>query len=577
MLMGCALAVLPFGAAQAAFSSFIPLNWGGSISYNYGYVSAATESERMQLLGTVNAGGYVWQPWFATTSAALSLGLTNTETTTSSADSNTVAGTFSFGVFPFSRFPFSLNYSRSDSRTASFSDLTQLSGSVYHQLSRLSLRQMYTSRGGSLSTLWYYRSDFSGVQTSSLTETYGLIYQTHSAPNTVTLTANYSASESSESDARPESLVLALNHVYTPHPETGVTNLLTYLLTDADTGASEASVAQGSSSFYWRPEHRALSVSGGVRASKSESSRGLGRRSLDTNIGVNYRITRRANMRAGLTVGTAESGNSRSLTSSQSLGISYSSHRYPLGAGFDWVWTTSGTAGNSMSRTDSSETVETTVERKKTTSIRSLGGGLTHSIVGQWAPGRATSLNMGFSQGLSASKSSTVEEVSRTFNNNFNMSSSYRGRRGATYGSFQVSDSRSMGDREAVFQRAAVNLSQDLSLSRLSTITANAAFDVNRQESQLVSGSTETGYRRYANFNLNYRNQRPFGVYNLRFRSRFTASKEIGNDIPSQRLDWDNRFQYSLGLLSMAASFRMMQNGEGTPVKSLYFQATRSF
>ena len=577
MLMGCALAVLPFGAARAAFSSFIPLNWGGSISYNYGYVSAATESERMQLIGSVNAGGYVWQPWFATTSATLSLGLTNTETTTSSADSNTVAGTFSFGVFPFSRFPFSLTYSRSDSRTASFSDLTQLSGSVYHQLSRLSLRQTHTSRGGSLSTLWYYRSDFSGAQASSLTETYGLTYQTHSAPNTLSLTANYSASESSENDARPESLVLALNHVYTPHPETGVTNLLTYLLTDSDTGASsEASVTQGSSSFYWRPEHRALSVSGGVRASKSEASRGLDRRSLDSNIGVNYRITRRANMRAGLTVGTAESGKSRSLTSSQSLGISYSSHRYPLGAGFDWVWTTSGTAGNSMSRTETSETSET-LEAKTTSSTRSLGGGLSHSIAGQWAPGRATSLNMGFSQGLSASKSSTVEEVSRTFNNSFNMSSSYRRRRGATYGSFQMSDSRSMGDRKTVFQRAAVNLSQDLSLSRLSTITANTAFDVNRQESQLVSGSTETGYRRYANFNLNYRNQRPFGIYNLRFRSRFSASKEIGNDIPSQRLDWDNRFQYSLGLLSMTANFRMTQNGEGIPVKSLYFQATRSF
>ncbi len=585
MLMGGALAVLPLGAAQAAFSSFIPLNWGGSISYNYGYVSAATESERMQLVGSVNAGGYVWQPWFATTSAALSLGLTNTETSTSSTDSNTVAGTFSFGVFPFSRFPFSLNYSRSDSRTASFSDLTQLSGNVYHQLSRLSLRQMYSSRGGSLSTLWYYRSHFSGVQTSSLTETYGLTYQAHSAPNTVSLTANYSTSENSENSARPKSLVLALNHIYTPHPETGVTNLLTYLATDSGVAVSKSksNVTQGSSSFYWRPEHRALSMSGGVRASKSGSSGGSGRRSLDSNIGVNYRITRRANMRAGLTVGTAESKKSRSLTSSQSLGISYSSHRYPLGAGFDWVWTTSGSAGNSMSRTDSSgnSSSRTDLSRgkkgKKTTSTRSFGGGLTHSIVGQWALGRAASLNTGFSQGFSVSKSSSVGEISKTFNNSFNISSNYRARRGATYGSFQMSDSRAMGEREAVFQRAAANLSQDLTLSRLSAISGNVALDVNRQESRLISGKTEKGYRRHANFGLNYRNQRPFGIYNLRFQSRFSASKEIGTDIPSRRLDWDNRFQYSLGLLSMTASFRVTQNGEGIPVKSLYFQATRSF
>ena len=568
--MGCALLVLPFGAAQAAFSSFMPLNWGGSITYGYSYVSASTESERMQLLGTVNAAGYVWQPWFATTSAALSLGLTNTETTTSSSDSNTATGTLAINVFPYSRFPFSLSYSRSDSRTASFSDLTQLSGSLYHQLSRLSLRQSYTSRGGSLSALWYYRSDFSGSGTSSLTESYGLSHQVQSAPNTLWLAANYTASESSESRSRPKTLTLSLNHIYTPSPETGVTNLLTYLDSDSGGGVSRSNVTQGSSSFYWRPEHRALTVSGGVRASKSESGSGLSRRSLDSNVGVNYRITRRANVRAGMTVGTAESNGFQSLTSSQSLGINYSSHRYPLGAGFDWGWGTSGSAGNSSSRTDLSGV-------RETTSSQSFGGGLSHGLSGQWALGSTSSLSMGFSQSWSASKSSVIEEVSRTLSNSFNLSSNYRGRRGSTYGSVQISDSRSMGERTSQFQRAAITLSQDLTINRLSAITGNIALDANRQEFQLTSGDTEAGYRRFGNLSLSYRHQRPFGVYNLRFNSRFSGSREIGNDVPSQRLDWDNRFQYSLGLLSLSASFRMSQRSEGVPVKSLYFQATRSF
>ncbi len=458
-LTGCALLVLPFGAAQAAFSSFIPLNWGGNITYGYSYVSASTESERMQLLGTVNASGYVWQPWFATTSATLSLGLINTESTTSSSDSNTATGTLAFNVFPYSRFPFSLSYSRSDSRTASFSDLTQLSGSLYYQLSRLSLRQAYTSRGGSLSALWYYRSDFSGSGTSSLTESYGLSHQVQSAPNTLWLAANYTASESSESRSRPKTLTLSLNHVYTPGPETGVTNLLTYLDSDSGSGISQSNVTQGSSSFYWRPEHRALTVTGGVRASKSESGSGLSRRSLDSNVGVNYRITRRTNVRAGMTVGTAESNGFQSLTSSQSLGINYASHRYPLGAGFDWGWGASGSAGNSSSRTD-------LLGVRETTSSQSFGGGLSHGFSGQWALGRSSSLNMGFSQSGSASKSSVIEQVSRTVSNSFNLSSNYRGRRGSTYGSIQISDSRSMGERRSQFQRAAITLSQDLTINR---------------------------------------------------------------------------------------------------------------
>ena len=568
--LGCVLAALPFTVAQAAFSSFMPLNWGGSITYGYGYVSASTESERMQLLGTVNATGYVWQPWFATTSASLSLGLINTETTISSSDSSTATGSVVFSIFPYSRFPFSLTYTRSDSRTASFSDLTQLTGSIYNQLSRLSLRQSYSGRDGSLSALWYYRSDFSSPLVSSLTESYGLTHQVQSAPNTVTLAANYTASESSESNLKPNSLALSLYHVYTPNPASGVTNIVTYLDADSGVGASGSSVSQGSSTFYWRPEHRALSVSGGVRVSKSESDSSPGRRSLDTNIGVNYRITRRASVRAGVSVGTAESSNAQSLSSSQSLGVSYASNRYPLGAGFDWQWQTSGSLGNTASQTDVSGV-------KETRSVRSFGSGLSHSLGGQWALGRSSSLGMTFSQALSANKSSVVDDVSRTFSNSLNLSSNYRGRRGATYGSVQMSDSRSKGERESTFQRVAVNVSQELAINRLSAVTGNIALDANRQEYEQIAGGTETGYRRFANLSVYYRHQRPFGIYNLRFNSRFSGSKEIGNDVPSQRLDWDNRFQYSLGLLSMSASFRMTQSGEGVPMKSLYFQATRSF
>ncbi len=569
---GCVLLLMaPFGAAQAAFTSLIPLNWGGNLTYGYGYVSAASESEQMQLRGTVNAAGYVWQPWFATTSATLSLGLTNTQSTTSRSDSRTTTGAFTFNVFPHSRFPFSLVYTRSDSRTAAFSDLSQLTGSVYYRLSRWSLRQSYTSRTGALSALWYYRSDLSGLTGSSLSESYGITHQVRSAPNTLSLAANFTTSKSSESRSKPKSSSLSLNHIYTPGPETGVTNLLTYVETDAGDGVSGATITQGSSSFYWRPEHRALSVSGGVRASKSEpAGSGSGRRSLNSNIGANYRITRRASVRAGLTIGTAESDTSQSLTSSQSVGASYASHRYPLGAGLDWMWQASGSAGNSFSRTDS-------LGVKETSSVRSLGGGLSHSLAGQWGLGRTSSLSASFSQSASASKSSAVSEATRTVSNNLNLSSNYRGRRGATYGSIQVSDSRSTGAGASQFQRAAFTLSQDLVINRLSNLIANLSLTANRQEFENVSGGTETGYRRFGSLGLSYRHQRPFGIYNLRFRSRFSGSKEIGNDIPSQRLDWDNRFQYSLGLLSMSAGFRLTQYGDGEPTKSLNFQATRSF
>ncbi len=572
-IFSCVLAVSFFSSsAEAGFSSFMPMNWGGSLTYSYGYVAASTESERMQLLGNVNVGGYVWQPWFATTSAALSLGLANTQTTTSSGDSNTITGSLVFTVFPRSRFPFSVVYTRTDSRTASFSDLTQLTGDTYHQIARLSVRQSYRSRGGSLSNFWYYRSNFSGANVSSLTETFGLTYQVQDAPSSLTLAANYSASETSLNSTKPVATVLSATHIYTPSPASGVTSLVSYINSDTGSGSPGSSVVQGSSSFSWRPEHRSLSVSGGVRASKSESGPGDIRKTLDTNIGLNLRMTRRSSITAGVSLGSSDNGVSQSLTSNQSLSGSYSSRRYPLPAGLNWLWQFSGSVGNTVSRVNS---LGGAVSR----SIRTAGAGLTHNLSGQWSLGRSSSINGGFSQSVSANKSSTLPDMSKTFNTSANFGGSSRFGRGSMYGSIQLSDSRTIGGSgdEATFQRGGVNLSQDLALSRLSSLTANISYDANRQYFKLASAGLESGYRQYANMSIFYQHGRPFGVYNLRFYSRFNSSAEIGSNVPSQRMDWDNRFQYRLGLLSTSASLRFSQNTFGALVKSINFQATRSF
>ncbi len=567
----CLLVMLPLAPVSAGFSSMVPLRWGGSVSYSYGYVTAITASERMQILGNVNARGYLWQPWFASISAALNLSLAKAQSTTSSNDSNAVTGSFAFSLFPNSRFPLSLVYTRSDSRTASFSDLAQLTGSTYHQLSRLSLRQVYRSRGGSSSNFWYYRSNFSGSIVSSLAETYGATYQVRSAPNTLGLSASYNVSGATDRTEKPSTTVFSLNHIYTPGPSNGVINLVSYLNADSGSG-SGTTLGQASSSFYWRPEHRSASVSGGVRASKSDAIGGTAasRRSFDTNIGLNYRLTRRSSLTAGISMGSAESNGSQSLITSQSLGLNYSSNRFPLFAGFDWMWQTSGSAGSTLTRIDSKKD-------RISESVQNAGVGLSHNLSGRWTLGRTGSLNMGFSQSLSGSRSSSITEVVMALNNSFNMSSSVRGARGTTYGSFQLSDSRSQGGTDSMFQRASVSLNQDLALTRLSSLSGSSSFVANRQAFQVPAGGVESGYRRYAQLTMFYRHDRPFGVYSLQFNSRFNGSKEIGNGIPWQRLDWNNRFRYRLGLLSMSAGFRLIQSSSGVSAKSLNFQATRSF
>ena len=71
--------------ALAAFGGLVPLSWSGSLAYDYGYSDhAGNESETTGLTLELGASGYIWRPWFAATSVALNLGLSNAENATSS-------------------------------------------------------------------------------------------------------------------------------------------------------------------------------------------------------------------------------------------------------------------------------------------------------------------------------------------------------------------------------------------------------------------------------------------------------------------------------------------------------------
>ena len=148
--------------ALAAFGSLVPLSWSGQVSYGYAYAdNAGNQSEATSLLLGLSATGYVWRPWFATTSAALNVALQNVETTTSSSDSVAAGGDFTLGIFPGSRFPFSMSYSRNDSRSQSFQDFSRVSGESSFTVTRWSLRQNYRPRGnGQLINAWYNLTEF---------------------------------------------------------------------------------------------------------------------------------------------------------------------------------------------------------------------------------------------------------------------------------------------------------------------------------------------------------------------------------------------------------------------------------
>ncbi len=581
IFVGCVAASLlaTSGGAHALFGKYMPLSLSGNVAYNYSYFTTGeAESETTALTGTINAVGYVWYPWFVTTSAALTLGVSNTETITSSSDTTSSSGSLGLSVFPHSRFPFSLNYSLSDSRIDSFSDATRTSGDSHYTVSRFTLRQQYEGRGsrrsiGSRTSLWYSTTDFDSQSTRSESESMGFDYKIRLVPHNFTVSASRSTSNASDSPLKPLTDVASISHTYTPDSDLGMTNLATTVKIDDGTGTSESTISQISSNFFWRPEHRAVNVNGGVRVSESETVSSGGnteQKSLNTNLGLSYRLTRRMNMGASMSLGSTDNGSTQSLSTSQTARINYNSRQSQI-VGFVYNWQLGVNASNSDTRTDNgiSET---------STSIQTTGMQLGHRVNRRWRPGKGSSVSLDLSQAGSASKSTENDELSRGISHGAGMSWNRRSRSGAMYGNLTVSDSRTYSQQDSEFQHVNASISQDVIINRLSNFAGTVSYTESRQKIVSdVPGASSTGLSRFANANFSYRHDRPLGVYNMNFTSRLTGSKVLHGFNPETLWDWDNRIRYRLGLLDTSLSLRIIESAGGRASKTLYFRATRSF
>lgn len=559
--------------ALAAFGGLVPLSWSGQLAYSYGYMeSAGNESEATSLLLGLGGSGYIWRPWFATTSLALNIGLSNSQTATSSSDSTVGAGSFSLGIFPGSRFPFSMNYSRTDSHSQSFQDISRVSGDTSFTVSRLSLRQSYRPRGNSqVYNAWYYFTEYDGEAFKSESASYGLDYSLRISRHSLVLNAIHSLSTSSSNLSEPTTDVLSLSHVYTPSNELGVNNLVSFVQVDPGDGGAVSKDSQAFSSFFWRPEHRAINVSGGVRLTETQSEGVVSTvsRGLNTHLGLGYRITRSLNFSANASLGTTDSNDTQTLSTAQAASLSYSGGRQQI-SGFIYVWQWSGGVSNSNTRTEA-------LGMTTSADQQSVSSGIGHNLGKSWVLSQSSSISGNFSQSVSGSKNSEVDVVAKTLNHGLSLSWNRRGQRGSTYLSSRLSDSRGYGERDTVYDDFGANLTSDYAINRLSGLSGNMDYSASQSESENDAGGKDTSGSRVISGGLVYHNSRPLGIYNLQFSSSLAGSKQIDSSVPTATLRWDASFRYSLGLLSTSLSFRASKSASGVVSKSMNFQATRSF
>ncbi|NOZ54819.1 MAG: hypothetical protein GXP08_17075 [Gammaproteobacteria bacterium] len=545
------------------------------MAYSYSYSKAGqSEFESATLSVSVSGSGFIWQPWFILLAVGGSAGLAESDSNTSSSNTSVLgAGSFQITVFPQSRFPFVLAVNRTDSRLES-SNLA-VSGSQRFTNLRIFLSQTYHGINGTLTRASWGHSEFETADTNSSTDVVNASFRARKKQQRFFVNAGYTQSERSDSASKPVSVVVDFNHDYTPSQDVGVNSLVSFNRNDSDAGQGGGVIEniQASSVFSWRPIDRPYTISGSTRISANESDQAERKgNSLAANIGASYRLTRSLRMVASANVSSIESGGKQAVRSSESVNLSYSSQQFFL-AGFNYNWNSSFGLNNSNQKTDEGSTDQQNY---------SLAGG--HSISRSWASGRASSINFALSESANVSLSSKTNDPTFSVGHGLSLGWGFRGVRASTFASVSLSDSRVFSDANANFQSLSAQLSERITLSKISALSASVSFQASRQDSDDRESDDTREQERDGSSPKNlvalvsYRNSRFFGIYALRFSTRLSLNKRLDdNEGSPETTISESRFDYRVGLLTTSATLRIMRSEGGTTTQSMIFTASRSF
>lgn len=557
---------------------FVPTGFGGSLGYGYGYSRVGeNESENTSTVVSGVMTGFIWEPWFMTSDFGLSLGLSESESSSSTAViARTVGGNGDFTLFPLSRFPTSFGFSFADSRQE-LAESPNVKGAAF-QMRRFYLRQTYLSPQGWTVGGYYNQSSVLVVDTDaeSIERSFGLEARHRFSHHDFEFDFTYFVNEPSDSSVEFRSSNSILAHSYFPSTEVGVSSVATYSTSDVAGSSTDPqfSYTQASSSFYWRPEHRPYFFSGAVRLFQSDS--GESTRGVSTNANASYRLSRNISFTAAVTVSVSDYSGKQSTDSTQSLSALYFSDTFSI-VGFEYGWFTGASVSNSISRSDESQVGESSDSAKD---VQSANATISHRLSRNWAFGKSANANMGVAQSASKSTNSTSEDSPTNLSNSVSTGFSHFGFGGSSNVNFTVSDARTIGETETEFQVASLQIGRSQEISRLSSMSVSASAQASRSKSLIGSTSPEPreSTTRSATASASYAHSRLLGIRNLLYNSQLNFPNLIKQETQSVQTtaEWINSFNYSLGLLSSSLVIRAMESA-GSRAYNASFQLLRTF
>ncbi len=586
-LIACSALLCPLAAPYAA-----PVDLSGEVGYAYRMLKGDTEETvSNQMRGAIQGKSYLWQPWIAT----LDVGVRLTQDETSyrldsnpnvnDSSSTLLTGDLNLNVIPQSRYPISISFSRSDSRVDTVNTITSpltAVGSREFETQRFSIRQNIDTREAGR-----YQWNFdSNTWDSTNSEKYSDWLLGGSADigfddHRFQLRGSYKVIDRAVLSQESTNLTLGGDYFYfDPENAIRVDTSADYYQYNTKGKASSVVFSNGevdttsqqvSSFVFWRPVDRKVTASAGVRLFNLNSDAGSSNTgptaisnetellSLNATAGGLYQFSKNIRFDANLNFSTNDNGSTSNNAYLGRVGGLLQSDIHELFWGMGYQWYASGALQYQGTETDD---------------ITSGNLRLGHDLNRAWMnDDKSSTIRLSISQalnGIAESGDNDANDVRHDLSMTFGWDSYGHG--GSTYSQLTISDARTIGDRESDQQLVNFQLSRTQNFTRRSSLTGNLTGQSVRQKFDGQDGgetsTTTTG-------SLSYQHSRVFGAPRLRFGSDVRVSR-ASDDRGVDRSEWENRLDYSVGLVDTRASWRLIDAGE-QEYSLVYFQVTRRF
>jgi len=544
---------------QAAGLFDAPIETSGDLGYSYRSLDSAVAGESIshQMRGSVKARTWLWEPWLATVDLGFRGTFDESETIHSGAKTTNSAtimtGDLNLGVLSQSRTPLQVSYRLSDSRVETVSGdnpLTGLGGREYNTR-RLAVKQRYFTEDGHRLQAYYDNNRWESGSDVYADWQLGADMSVRLPQQTVTAKASFQDSDYSVLSQNTQTQVINVDHFYYPDRALRIDSMASLYnyertsvqpLNSTNQADSTTDLAQLSSFIFWRPEDRPLSVSGGVRLydlDGSTSGASMAVQNMSATAGMLYQWTKNLRLDANTDFSSSDNDGSQVTASRQRLGALYQSDIHDLFGGATWQWYTSAAAQLRDADGDRSGNQDVSVG---------------HDAQKLWMPSRNETWRLSFSQSGASTRLSDngVDSDTTQVNHSTSLSWDRHGGDGMAMVQLTLADSRQSGATVSDQQFANFQFLGNWNIDRLQSLNGNLTLqNVHRD----FNGSGNSDTVSTATGQMSYQHSRIMGVPQLRFVSDLRLSKAI-TDEWVDRDEWENRLDYSIGLLDARVSWR---------------------